>query len=73
MIDGGRGNLIDVDEILAVKAANTSVSNAPAVDQNQGREVAQLQLRASCRVLIVVVGVAVARITASRKSGNGFA
>src|ERR1700675_1814982 len=73
MIDRGRRYLVDVHKRLTADGGNTANSQTPAIDQHQCIEIVQLNLRAACRVLIGVVGVAVARISPALKRGYGFA
>jgi len=60
-------DLIDIDEILAADCVDAAGCDAPAIDEHQRIEVAQLDLRSARRVLIVVVCVAVARVAAAGK------
>ncbi len=73
MVDRRGGDLVDVDEILAVDAPYRAVGDPFAVDEDEGRQVAQLQLRATGCVLVIVVGVAGAGVAAAGEGRNGFA
>ncbi len=65
--------MIDVDKRLTADARDAADRGAPAVDQDQGIEIVQLNLGASRRILIGVVGVAIARVSPPLEGGYGLA
>ena len=64
------GDFGKVNEHLAPKTRDRIDRRAPTIDEDERVEIAQLRLAAAARILVGVVGVAVAGIAAAGKGWN---